>query len=353
MKNVRVGHPECHAAGVVYRRMCAGFRKLTTPTFQDTPPCKEGSCTSTQGLINVQTLPFERGSTAQRGGGLFLFLLFLFPIFTFSQVGVPTYPTQEEIDSLNAPVAEVDTPVIEPLTIEIVEAELAYLKAKYRKDYKPLIGMDNHYTAFYGQSTNFWGAKLGLEFMERYRMGFGAYYMPKKVAMAPVLQEGATDTLYQKFRMHYYTTFFEWIFIRNFRWELALPISAGYGRAEVEQWIPGRNENIMGRWVKGKDVEEFVATFHVQAHYKIFSWVGIGLGFGWRQIISANQQIQRDFSGGILSYKIKLFPHHLYRALFHKEKILEEKGDYRWKKYMNKNLKRLKREEARRLREMK
>ena len=60
------------------------------------------------------------------------------------------------MDSLNTPVAEVDTPIIEPLTLEIAEAELAYLKEKYRKDYKLLIGMDNHYTAFFGQSTNFW-----------------------------------------------------------------------------------------------------------------------------------------------------------------------------------------------------
>lgn len=268
-----------------------------------------------------------------------------------AQVGVPTYPTQQEIDSLNAPVAEVDTPIIEPLTIEIVEAELAYLKAKYRKDYKPLIGMDNHYTAFAGQPTNFWGAKLGLELMQTYRMGFGAYYMPKKVAMTPVLPEAASDTLYRKFRMHYYTTFFEWIFIRNFRWELALPVSAGYGRAEVEQWIPGRNENVMGRWVEGKDIGEFVATVNVQAHYKIFSWVGVGLGLGWRQVISQDQQIQQDFSGVILSYKIKLFVGDLYKSLFKLQQILEEKGDYRWKKFMNKNLKRLKREEARRLHE--
>ena len=277
------------------------------------------------------------------------FILFLFPLFSFSQVGVPTFPSQEEMDSVNTPVAEVDTPIIEPLTLEIAEAELAYLKEKYRKDYKLLIGMDNHYTAFFGQSTNFWGAKVGLELMQNYRLGFGAYYMPKKVAMDPQITD--VDTTYRKFRMHYYTTFFEWIFIRNFRWELALPVSAGYGRVEVQQWLPGRNENVQGRWVEGKDIGEFVATIHVQAHYKIFSWVGIGLGLGWRQIVSPNQEISQGFSGGILSYKIKLFPHHLYRELFKKEQILEEKGDYRWKKFMRKNYKRLKHEEARRLHE--
>lgn len=278
---------------------------------------------------------------------LFLSIISL-AITASAQVGVPTFPTEEEVDSLNAvELAEVDTPVIEPLTIEIAEAELAYLKEKYRKDYKPLIGMDNHYTAFFGQNTNFWGAKIGLELMQNYRMGFGAYYMPKKVAITPQVSD--TDTIYRKFRMHYYTTFFEWIFIRNFRWELAMPVSAGYGRAEVERWLPGRNENVLGRWVPGKDIGMFVGSFSVNAHYKIFSWVGVGLGLGWRQIISPNKEIQDGFSGVILSYKIKLFPHHLYRALFKKEKILEEKGDYRWKKYMKKNLKRLKREEARRL----
>lgn len=263
---------------------------------------------------------------------------FLFFLFSF-------HLSHAQVDTLSTSVqTEVDTPIIEPLTLEIVEAEMAALREKYRKDYQPLIGMDNHYTAFFGQSTNFWGAKLGLEFMQNYRMGFGAYYMPKKVAMAPKRYDGEADTTYRKFRMHYYTTFFEWIFIRNFRWELALPVSAGYGRAEVEQWVPGRNEHTMGRWEKGKDIGEFVATFHIQAHYKIFSWVGIGLGLGWRQIISREPEIQQNLSGAILSYKIKLFPGSLYKALFKKEKILEEKGDHRWRKYLKRNYKKLRRE---------
>lgn len=266
-----------------------------------------------------------------------ILLVFLFPICSFAQ--------QPET-------AEVDTPFVEPLNIETVQAELDFLKRKYRKDFAPVVTMDNHYTAFFGQSANFWGVKLGLEMYKKYRVGIGGYYMPRKVDMAPLLEQGATDSTYQKFRMHYYTAFFEWVFVKNFRWELAMPVSLGYGRAEVQQWIPGRNENVMGRWVEGKDLNEFVATWSVNAHYKIFSWVGVGLGLGWRQIVTPNQEIQQGFSGVILSYKVKLFVGDLYKSFFKPHKILEEKGDYRWRKFMKKNLKRLKREEARRLREM-
>jgi hypothetical protein len=266
------------------------------------------------------------------------FILFL---FSFCQSHA-----QQKADSIGTAIAvEVDTPIIEPLTIEIVEAELAFLKEKYRKDYHPLISMDNHYTAFFGQQTNFWGLKLGLELFQGYRMGFGAYYMPKKVAMAPKLLEGEADTTYRKFRMHYYNTFMEFIFVRNFRWELALPFSLGYGIAEVEQWVPGRTgtRETEGRWVKGKDIGEFVGTFSINAHYKIFSWVGIGLGLGWRQMYSRDKEIQTNMSGVILTYKIKLFPGDLYKALFKKDKILEEKGDYRYQKYLKKHYKRLRR----------
>ena len=274
---------------------------------------------------------------------LMLFIsVFCLALSANAQVGVPTFPTQEEIDSLNK--VEVDTPAIEPLDLQTVEAEMAFLNEKYRKDYKPLIAMDNHYTAFFGNPTNFWGLKLGLELFQGYRMGFGAYYMPKKVAITPVFEEGSRDTTYRKFRMHYYNTFMEFIFIRNFRWELALPFSLGYGIAEVERWSPGPY-----KWVEGKDIGMFVGNFSLNAHYKIFSWVGLGLGLGWRQVISAEKEIQQNMSGLTLSYKIKLFPHHLYRALFDKQKILEEKGDYRYQKYLKKQYKRLKREEARRL----
>jgi len=323
--------------------MCASFKKLTTPSFQDTPPCKEGNYTSIQRWSSVQTLPLERGSTAQRGGGLFAFLLFLFSFFsTHAQVGIPTYPTQEEIDSINAPVAVVDTPIIEPLDLKTVEAELAMLRAKYRKDWEPSISMDNHYTAFFGQTANFWGLKLGVQMFQKYRIGFGGYYMPRFVDKTPTQEFSVRDTItvYRKFRMHYYTTFMEWVFVHNFRWEVALPISAGYGIAEVERWNPARF-----RWEPGKDVDEFVATVSVNAHYKIFSWVGVGLGLGWRQILTPDQDIQRDFSGLILSYKVKIFAGHLYKALFRKEKILEEKGDYRYQKYLRRNYKRLKREQ--------
>lgn len=269
-----------------------------------------------------------------------ILLIFLLPVFSFSQ----------QLETV-----EVDTPILEPLDMETVQAELDFLKEKYRKDYAPLIAMDNHFTAFFGQNTNFWGLKVGLEFKQKYRMGFGGYYMPKKVAMTPVLETGAIDSTYRKFRMHYYTAFFEWVFIKNFRWELAMPVSLGYGRAEVERWeIVRRGDTEISRgWVPGKDINEFVATWSVNAHYKIFSWVGVGLGLGWRQIVTPNEQIQQGFSGVILSYKVKLFPGHLYKSLFKREKILEEKGDYRWRKFMKKNLKRLKREEARRLKGMK
>lgn len=276
---------------------------------------------------------------------LIVILCLLIPVLSYSQVGHAVFPSKEEVGSLNTiEMAEVDTPIIEPLTIETVEAELAYLKEKYRKDYKVLIGLDNHYTAFFGQNTHFWGAKLGLELFQGYRMGFGAYYMPKKIAITPVLLEGAKDTTYRKFSMHYYNTFMEFIFIRNFRWELALPFSLGYGIAEVERWqYPTTGlRPTDGKWIPGKDIGMFVGNFPLNAHYKIFSWVGLGFGIGWRQMIGGNEEVQRNMSGATLAYKIKIFPHYLYRSLFKKEKILEEKGDYRWKKYMKKNLKRLK-----------
>jgi hypothetical protein len=71
--------------------------------------------------------------------------------------------------------------------------------------------------------------------------------------------------------------------------------------------------------------------------------VGIGLGLGWRQMYSRDKEIQTNMSGVILTYKIKLFPGDLYKALFKKDKILEEKGDYRYQKYLKKHYKRLRR----------
>ncbi len=262
--------------------------------------------------------------------------------FGRAQVGVPTFPSQSEIDSLNTPIeTEVDTPVIEPLDLETIEAELAFLKQKYRKDWKPVLGLDNHYSAFFGQSTKIWGLKLGVEIYQGYRVGLAAYYLPKKVAMTPIHEEGALDSVYRKFRMHYYNTFMEFILFQSWKWEVALPFSLGYGIANIERWDPLRK-----KWNKAPNRGGFVTTVAFNAQYKIFSWIGIGVGLGYRQVISKEADIQRDLSGLMVTLKFKLFLSHLYKGIFKPQALREEKGDARYVKYLKKERKRIKRRKS-------
>lgn len=50
--------------------------------------------------------------------------------------------------------------------------------------------------------------------------------------------------------------------------------------------------------------------------YKPFSWIGLGVGFGYRLLMFKDIEIIRQFSSPIYSFGIKLYLSPVYKAIF-------------------------------------
>lgn len=218
-----------------------------------------------------------------------------------------------------------------------------YRKRKYRL-FNPLLNLDNHRSGFFDVPTSIWGLKIGVTIAKRYRMGFGGYMLPKKLRIPDLIQVVGTDTTstLRKFDFVYFSTFMEFVPLSNFRWELSIPFSLGYGFANIEHLKPGDSEYKLRHNRQG-----ILLHSGISAHYKVFSWVGVGVGLGFRQALTPDSVVNEAISGLFASFKFKIFLGDLYFAIFKPDIIKGEKMAFRDKRRRKKDLDRA-RKEARR-----
>lgn len=262
-------------------------------------------------------------------------LLFLFPSICQGQVDVVAFPeSASKEDSL--------------VEAALLEAEKSgdtthYRKRKYRL-FNPLLNMDNNRSGFFGTPTSVWGARVGVTIAGRYRMGFGGYMLPRRIAIPKVFT--LSDSLYRRMDLMYFTTFMEFVPIQNFRWELSIPFSFGYGFSNFYHRYSTELEFRKAKLIHGAFLHSGVA-----GHYKIFSWVGLGIEVGYRGAIMGDSIANRQFSGLFGSVAIKLFLGDLYLGIFKPDIIKGEKMAYRDNKRRKKAIKKAKREAGRLRRE--
>lgn len=101
---------------------------------------------------------------------------------------------------------------------------------------------------------------------------------------------------------------------RSKRWEVSIPGYLGVGSS--------RFDVVDSLTRQGVGVSEIA----VQGHFKVFNWVGIGAGVGYRYLFIPNNRIEENFNNFIYNFKIQVWPGVLYRKLFKQE----NKWDKEW-----------------------
>jgi hypothetical protein len=177
------------------------------------------------------------------------------------------------------------------------------------KMHKVVFSFDSRNTFILGERAGIFGFKIGIEHDKCHRFGMGFYSIKNKsvirlgkndVSYTP--KNGiARDTVVDLFAgLDYMTLYYEYVWLSKKRWEISSPVSVGYGTASV---------NYIINRVKYTYSDVPVITFEptVVGHYKIFSWVGVGAGFGYRKIVFSNNRIGRRLDAPLYILKIKLF----------------------------------------------
>lgn len=255
-------------------------------------------------------------------------------------IGFPETAKQSEADSI--------------VENALQAGELGYDTTKYRKRkyrlFNPLLNLDNHTSSFFGTTSSIWGVRLGVTIAGRYRMGFGGYILPKQLDIPSLLDVNRVDSVYRRFDMMFFTTFMEFVPISNFRWELSIPFSLGYGFANIGHKHTNESEFHIRQGKQG-----FLLHSGIDAHYRIFSWFGVGLGVGYRQVLTNDTTVNRALSGLFASFRLKIFLGDLYFLIFKPDIIKGEKMAWKDQRRRKKELglaakeaRRIRHEEARR-----
>lgn len=181
---------------------------------------------------------------------------------------------------------------------------------------KVLVGFDSRRSFVSTLDVNVFGFRAGLDFDGLVRIGGGLYSLFSKIEQQYVLPDpvtGSDNSFTARLRFNYVTFFFEPILMRSKRWEFSLPWHIGIGDTFFE-----------GAGFEARQPRTILLTeASLIGQYKIFQWIGVGAGFGYRRFLKGNNFQGYNFHAPIYMFNLKIFVGYIYTRIFKPEKLDE------------------------------
>ncbi len=177
------------------------------------------------------------------------------------------------------------------------------------KFHKYEVNLDNRNSFLGPDPISLYGLKAGITVRHRWRFGvcYHQLLQPQNINFTWLNQS------YQaKLGFYYGGVFAEWICLHRKFLEVSIPVSYEIGMAPI------LSSNGMALPESSKYTDLQLAEITVNGYYKIFDWIGPGIGTGYRFMLNGNDFIKRNFSAPIFVIKIQIFLDPLYYDLFPK-----------------------------------
>ena len=141
------------------------------------------------------------------------------------------------------------------------------------------------------------GFKLGVQFDNKLSFGLGYNYLGSKLRR---YIEAEGTSYFVRLRFNVISPYLEYIFYRDKRWELSIPVQFGFGESFYS------NENDIG---PNRFEEGFVMTYEpaITFQYRFLSYFGAGMGVGYRLMVVPNRGIEENFTSPVYIFKVKLY----------------------------------------------
>ncbi|MCD6365984.1 MAG: hypothetical protein J7L46_00440 [Bacteroidales bacterium] len=180
---------------------------------------------------------------------------------------------------------------------------------------KLMIKLNNRGSFVANKPASVAGLVLGLSFNKRLKFGLGYNQVNSRIHKDYFLNDylgNSADTFNFILKLLYVSGYAEYVYFHKKHWEISIPIQFGAGFSRYSYKAGDKSyytNNHFG----------FIYEATTDVVYKPFSWVGVGVGFGYRILISADYDLIRQFSSPIYSLGIKLYLSPVYRAVFPKK----------------------------------
>lgn len=183
------------------------------------------------------------------------------------------------------------------------------IPAAFRQSPKLLVGLDSRRSFVSGRDVKVMGVRVGLDFEKRARVGFGVYTLASEFNRNFIRTDffGVVDTIESSLRFAYMTGYFEYVLLATKHWEVSIPFHLGVGDVSFTKLDQEPKAFVLGEVL-------------ILANYKIFPFLGLAAGVGYRQILLGGYPIRENFDAPSYSFGIKFWAGYLV------EKLLKKKG---------------------------
>ena len=180
---------------------------------------------------------------------------------------------------------------------------------------KLMIKLNNKGSFVANKPASVIGLVLGLSFNKRLKFGLGYNQVTSRIHKDYFLNDylgNPTDTFNSTLKLLYISGYTEYIYFYKKHWEISIPIQFGAGFSRYSYKAGDKvyyTDNQFG----------FIYEATTDVVYKPLSWIGLGVGFGYRLLLFKEIEIIHQFSSPIYSLGIKLYLSPVYRAVFPKK----------------------------------
>lgn len=141
------------------------------------------------------------------------------------------------------------------------------------------------------------GARVGMDFDQKIAVGFGAYFLRSPFVRNFITPDdsGGTDTIRSNLKFAYVSIWAEYILLVTKRWEVSIPMTLAFGEASFAGFERQTYTSLI------------LVETSLEAQYKIFPWLGLGAGLGYRQPIAGTRSLRQNFGAPIYRFGVRLF----------------------------------------------
>lgn len=167
-----------------------------------------------------------------------------------------------------------------------------------------MLNLDNRESMIKDHELNIYGLRIGLQFGKHWRVGMGYYniFTPLDIPFVYRRQRYQLEIYFKEL-----TVFGEYVFLQNKHWEFS--VAGHFGEGFARQSTKNRKDVIL----KTSETNAALLEGSISGHYKIWYWVGIGAGIGYRRMLNPDQLLKDNYDAPIYILKMKFFVSDIYR----------------------------------------
>ena len=181
---------------------------------------------------------------------------------------------------------------------------------------KPFFQFDSYYSFIGYERADVFGFKGGVEVNQKWRFGAGYNKIKSDIVEWKLLPEEERpysptgNIVKSQLYLNYYPLLAEYVFYNKDPWQVSLPFTIGFGNSYFSYYDKDNNQ----RKIFNRSIA--VTEFGVTGQIKVFKWIGVGAGVGYRYLLLKNPEIETQVSSLVYSVRIKIFPGVIIKTFF-------------------------------------